>query len=89
MRSRYQQQCLIAGACGTGMLLLEEWQPESDLGIPVALEIVGKLQTPNPTVDKHGTHLEPSLKSGDAANDREYHGESDRVLPSKFFSEKS
>ena len=43
----------------------------------------------NAVVGKRGTQDEPRLDVGDAADDGGCHGEGDRVLHSRFFSEKS
>jgi hypothetical protein len=41
MRTRHQWRCFAARACaGTAVIALEEPQPESGLGMPVAFEIV-------------------------------------------------
>jgi len=78
-----------AGVCtGTTVIALREPQPEIGLGIRLAFEIVSQ-QSSNAVVGKRRTQDEPRLDGGDATDDGGCHGESDRVLHSGFFYEKS
>ena len=78
MRSLYQRQYLISGACAcVGGCALEEMATRKWLWHTICFQNGEQPQTPITNLGKQGLHGEPRLAAGMAADDGGRHGESD------------